>query len=259
LPVFQKLTQYKNGGNTPTVFGFQNGGPDVGWSDYYEHIPARTNGKPGSPTYQGVSPNGLKFTGYFDTPQAIQAYQFDQDLITKYKVRSSEPTGSNAIFAGQTATTIYQDLILGTLHDQFPNFKLGVTEPPYWVTPMCQTGSWHYAISTNTQHFQEALAFIKYASSDAGARFIWKYKDQMPANVKLFNSLPDYRPPQQRALMKQFFEQYGQPRIATPAYTEYNALFSQFYSALASGGNVPSLVHQYGQLMQQAAAKYGSS
>jgi ABC-type glycerol-3-phosphate transport system substrate-binding protein len=259
LPVFQKLTQAKNGSSTPTVFGFQNGGPDVAWSDYFEHIPARTNSKPGSRTFEGVSPGGTKFVGYFDTPQAIQAYQFDQDLITKYHVRSSEASTSNAIFAGQVATTISQDLILGTLHDQFPNFKLGVTEPPYWITPMCQTGSWHYAISANTHHFQEALAFIKYASSDAGASFIWKYKNQMPANVKLFNSLPDYRPPQQRALMKTFFQRYGQPRIVTPAYTEYNALFGQFYSGLVAGGHVADLAHQYAQQMQQAAAKYGSS
>src|SRR5581483_4243744 len=132
LPIWQKLTVDQNGDGTPEVFGFQNNGP--AWFDYLNRIPARTNGKPGDNTFEGVSPDGLKFKGYFDTDQAIEAFQFDQDLFSKYKVRSTEPP-ANALLSGFTATTVSQDLILGTLKDQFPNFKIGAMEPPYWVTP----------------------------------------------------------------------------------------------------------------------------
>jgi fructooligosaccharide transport system substrate-binding protein len=250
LPVFQKLTVTKSGSSTPSVYGFQN----VWGFDYFNRIEARTNGKPGSPTFQGVSDDGLKFVGFFDTPESIQAFQFDQDMISKYKVESAQPP-TNSLLSGLSASTVYQDLILGTLRDQFPNFKIGAQYPPYWQTPLCQTGSWHYAISSKTKHFDEALAWVKFASSDAGAQFIWKYKNQMPSNVKLLDSLPDYKQ-LPRSLMADFFKKYGVPRIESPGYTEYNALFSQFYQGLVSGGNVEQLAHDFAKQMETAVAKY---
>ena len=252
LPVWQKLTLDKNGDGTPEVYGFQNSGPT--WSDYLNRIPARTNGKPGDPTYEGVSPDGLKFKGFFDTDKSIEAFQFDQDLFSKYKVRSSQPP-ANAMLSGFGAMVVTQDLILGTLKNQFPNFKIGAMEPPYWQTPICHTGSWHYGIAANTKNFDESLAFVKYASSDEGAAFIWKYKNQFPANVKFTAGLQDFKS-YPRNLTVEIFTKYGKPRIETPLYTEYNALFSEFYGALVSGGTVPDLAKQYAQRMEDAAAKY---
>ncbi len=253
LPVWQKLTKDENGDGNPEVFGFQNNGPF--WYDYLNRIPARTNGVPGDATYEGVSPDGLKFVGYFDTDESIEAMQFDQDLFYDYKVRSTEPP-TNALLAGFSAMTVSQDLILGTLKDQFPDFNIGAMEPPYWVTPMCQTGSWHYAISPTTQHFDEALAFIKFASSDEGARIMFKYKNQLPANVKLLSELEEFKT-YPRDLTVQIFNKYGKPRIETPAYTEYNALFGEYYGSLVAGGDVEQLTKDYAARMEEAAAKYG--
>ncbi len=252
LPVWQKLTVDKNGDGTPEVYGFQNNGPT--WSDYLNRIAARTNGKPGDPTFEGIAPDGLKFKGFFDTDKAIEAYQFDQDLFAKYKVRSTQPP-ANALLGGFSAMAVSQDLILGTLKNQFPNFKIGAMEPPYWQTPMCHTGSWHYGIASNTKYFDEALAFVKYASSDEGAAFIWKYKNQLPANVKFTAGLQDFKS-YPRGLTVDIFTKYGKPRIETPAYTEYSALFAEFYGALAAGGNVTELAKQYAQRMEDTAAKY---
>lgn len=252
LPVWQKLTVDEDGDGNPEIFGFQNNGPF--WYDYLNRIPARTNGEPGSPTYEGVSEDGLGYVGYFDTPEAIEAYQFDQDLFYEYKVRSIEPP-PNAMLAGFSAMFINQDLVVGIQRDQFPDVQLGAAYPPYWQTPMCQTGSWHYAISPTTEHFEEALAFIKYASSDEGAAFIWKYKNQFPANLNFLATLEEYQT-YPRNLMSEFFVQYGEPRIVSPGYTEYNALFGEFYQALVSGGDVEALTHEYAQLMEDAMEKY---
>lgn len=252
LPVWQRLTIDQDGDGNPEVFGFQNNGPF--WFDYLNRIPARTNGEPGSPTYEGVSEDGLGFVGYFDTPEAIEAYQFDQDLFYEYQVRSVEPP-PNALLAGSSAMAVFQDLIVGIQRDQFPDVELGAMYPPAWITPMCQTGSWHYGISPTTEHFEEALAFVKYASSDEGAAFIWKYKNQFPANLNLLSDLEEFQT-YPRELMADFFVDYGEPRIKSVAYTEYNALFSEFYQSLVSGGDVESLTHDYAQLMEEAAQKY---
>lgn len=251
LSNWQKLTQDKNGDGNPEVFGLAFSGP---W-DYFQSIPARSNGEPGSPTYVGVGSDGITFDGYFNTPEAIEAYQFQQDMVLKYKVMSAEQT-NNPMLSGLAATQIYQDLIMGTQKDQFPDFKMGAIYPPYFKTPFCNTGSWHYGITTTTKHFEEALAFVKFASSDEGAKFIWKYKSQLPANVNLLNTLPDFQDVPERAMMRDFMVEYGQPRRQTPAYTEYNALWSEFYNSLVTGSNVEELVAEYTDLMEESAAKY---
>jgi ABC-type glycerol-3-phosphate transport system substrate-binding protein len=253
LPNWQKLTVDEDGDGTPEVFGLETSGP---W-DYYYHIPSRSNGAPGSPTYEGIGEDGISFVGYFDTPEAVEAYQFYQDLVYEYKVMSAERV-TNMMLSGLAATSVSQDMTIGTQRSQFPDFNLGGIEPPYFQTPLCQTGSWHYGIAANTAHFEEALAFVKFAASDEGAQFIWKYKNQLPANINLYNSIDEFSDPENpRSLMADFFLEYGVPRIETPAYTEYNALFTEFWTSLMAGEeDVQGLATEYAELMEEAAAKY---
>jgi ABC-type glycerol-3-phosphate transport system substrate-binding protein len=253
LPKWQKLSTDSNGDGTPEVFGFETAGP---W-DYYWRIPARSNGEVGSPTYQGVSDDGLTFTGFFDTPESVEAYSFIQDMVYEYKVMSAERV-QNQLLSGLAATNFSQDMIIGTQKNQFPDFNLGGIEPPYFVTPLCQTGSWHWGITQTTDNFEEALAFVKFLASDEGAGFIWKYKNQLPANVNLYNTIDEFTDPANpRSLMADFFNKYGAPRIESPAYTEYNALFTQFWGSLLAGEeDIQALATEYAGLMDEAAAKY---
>lgn len=253
LPNWQKLTIDENGDGNPEVFGYST----VGFYDYFHHSAPRSNGVPGDPTYDGVSEDGLTFTGYFDTPEAIEAYQFMQDMVYEYKIASPEVI-SNQMLSGLSATVIYQDMIIGTQKDQFPDFNMDAITPPYYVTPICQTGSWHYGVAKNTDNYEEAVAFVKFASSDVGAKFIWNYKSQMPANLALFNSIDEFSDASNpRALMANFFSEYGAPRIETVAYTEYNTLFGQFYTSLMAGEeDVAALTTEYAGLMDEAAQKY---
>lgn len=250
---WQKLTIDEDGDGSPEVFGLETTGP---W-DYFWHMPSRSNGEPGSPTYEGVGEDGISFVGYFDTPEAIEAYQFMQDMVYEYNVMSAEQV-PNQMLSGLAATTVSQDMIIGTQKDSFPEFNMGAIEPPYFVTPLCQTGSWHYGITATTEYFEEALAFVKFASSDAGAKYIWKYKNQLPANVNLYNSIDEFTDPTNpRSLMADFFLRYGTPRIQTPAYTEYNTLFTQFWTSLMAGEeDVAGLASEYAELMEEAAQKY---
>lgn len=251
LANWQKLTVDSNGDGTPEVFGLENSGP---W-DYFMRIPSRSNGEKGDATYTGIGADGITFTGYFDSDAAIEAYKFQQEMVTKYKVMSATNT-ANQMLSGLAATAIYQDMIMGTQKDQFPDFKMGAIEPPYFKTELCQTGSWHYGIAANTKYYDEALAFVKFASSDEGASYIWKYKSQIPANIGLLNTLPDFTSDPARELMKKVMLADGVNRIETPSYTEYNSLFTEFFNSLVAGDDAANLAHEYAGLMDQAAAKY---
>jgi len=253
LAKFQKLTVDKSGNGTPDVFGVDTDGP---W-DYYYGVVNRSAGAKGSNTYKAMADDGITFTGYFDTPEAIEAFQFQQDLVYKYKVKSAQ-TITNQMFTGKSATTLYQDMIIGTQKDMYPDFNMGAIEPTYWTTPMCYTGSWHYAILQTTKNFDAALAFLKFASSDAGAKYVWKYKNQFPANVNLYNSIDEFVDPNNpRHLMVQYFEKAGVTRLSTPAYTEYNTLFTEYWQSLMAGEkDVAGLTHKYAAEMTSAAQQY---
>jgi fructooligosaccharide transport system substrate-binding protein len=253
LENFQKLTIDADGDGTPEVYGLWYGGP--GWYDYFMNNILRSAGTPGSCSYESMGPDGVTFSGYIDCDERIAAYKFMQDLIFKYKVQSVEPP-TNPLLSGFVATQTYQDMIMGTAKDQFPDFVLRAIEPPYFQTKICQTGSWHYAISPNTKHFEEALAFVKFATSDEGAMFMWKYKNQLPANLNLLNVIPEFQEEGPRKLMGEFFQLWGKPRIETPAYTEYNVLFGEMYGALMTGDDASEVAKDYAQRMDDAASKY---
>lgn len=253
LSNWQKLTIDNNGDGTPEVFGLET----AFTNSYWVMGPVRSNGVPGSPTYEGIGEDGISFVGYFDTPEAVEAFKFLQDLAFEYKVMSAERV-NDMMLTGLAATTVYTDTIIGNQQLNFPDFNMGAIEPPYFVTPVCQTGSWHYGITSTTNNFEEALAFVKFMSSDEGAKYIWQYKSQLPANVNLYNSIDEFRDPSNpRSIMANFFQNYGIPRIETPAYTEYNTLFSEFWQALMSGEeDVQSLATEYAELMEEAAQQY---
>jgi ABC-type glycerol-3-phosphate transport system substrate-binding protein len=253
LTNFKKLTIDRDGDGTPEVFGVNTDGP---W-DYFYGIVGRSAGEKGSNAYKLVADDGITFSGYFDSPEAIAAYQFQQDMVYKYKVKSAQEI-TNQMFAGLSATHFYQDMIIGTQKDLFPDFNMGAMEPTYWTTPICHTGSWHYGILETTRNFDEALAFIKFASSDAGAKYVWKYKNQFPANVNLYNTIDEFVDPNNpRHLLVEYFQKAGVPRIATPAYTEYNTLFTEFWRSLMAGErDVAGLAKRYAAEMTKSAQQY---
>jgi hypothetical protein len=70
------------------------------------------------------------------------------------------------------------------------------------------------------------------------------------------NTLPDFTDVPEREMMRDLMIEHGAPRIESPAYTEYNALWTEFYGSLIAGEDAESLAHEYAGLMDEAAAKY---
>lgn len=256
LKAWQKTTIRPSGSSVPTVWGLRWG--QGTWVGDYEHgLFRRSNGRKGSPTYEGVGPDGITFVGYLDTPEAIQAMQFYQDLHRRYRVTPIEPIPQ--IFETKKAAfMVTPDNRIGELNRLYGEgkFPWGVTGIPYFKTQICHTGSWHYGISPNTKHFDEALAFVKFASSDAGARIWYKHVRQLPANISLLNTLPEYRPGGKQYMWVEAMNKIGVPRIQTPAYTEYQQVFAEMTLNIIAGANVAEQMKAAARRAQQLAAKY---
>lgn len=254
LEIWQQMVIDENGDGVPEVYGVELG-QNPYWGDYEYRVPARTAGEPGSPTYEGVGPDGIVFDGYFNTPEAIEAYQFIQDLYLEHNVATAEPV-PNSFLAQSAAFYISPARVVGVRNDQFPDMpEIRATNTPYFVTPLCHTGSWHYGISTTTEHYEEAIALVKFLTNDESAATYYDFLQQMPANVELLNSLPEWQE-YPRSFVLDFFREYGEPRITSPSYTQFDALFQEFYLSLITGGDAEQLANEYAQLMTDAGSIY---
>jgi ABC-type glycerol-3-phosphate transport system substrate-binding protein len=256
LEAWLKTTMDSDGDGVPDQWGLRWG--QGTWSGDYEHgILRRSNGEKGSPTYNGMAEDGVTFTGYLDTPEAIEAMQFYQDLHLVHKVTPVEaiPEIFESRKAAFMVTPDNRIGVLNRIHGE-GNFNWGVTGIPYFKTQVCHTGSWHYGISPNSQHFEEALAFVKFASSDAGARIWYKHVRQLPANVALFNELPEYAEDGNQRIWLDAMNEVGIPRIQTPGYTEYQQMFAEATINIAQGADPTEQLTAAAQRIQGLVAKY---
>ncbi len=256
MAAWEDTTVDENGDGVPEVWGVRWG--QGTWTGDYEHgIFRRSNGELGSPTYNGMGDDGVTFRGYLDTDEAIEAMQFYQDIHQKNKVSPVEAIPE--IFESrQSAFMVTPDNRIGTLnriHGE-GNFNWGVTGIPYFKTPVCHTGSWHYGISPNTPHFDEALAFVRFAASDAGARIWYKHVRQLPANIGLFNELEEYSEGGSQRIWFDAMNSFGIPRIQTPGYTEYQQLFAEAAGNIVFGADPREQLTAAARRIEGLVAKY---
>jgi ABC-type glycerol-3-phosphate transport system substrate-binding protein len=256
MDAWKKTTVDEDGDGVPDQWGVRWG--QGTWTGDYEHgILRRSNGEKGSDTYKGMGDDGVTFKGFLDSPESIEAMQFYQDMHQTDKVTPVEAIPE--IFESRKAAfMITPDNRIGALnriHGE-GNFNWGVSGIPYFKTPVCHTGSWHYGISPNSENFDVTLAFVKYASSDVGARIWYKHVRQLPANVGLFNELPEYAEDGNQRIWLDAMNSFGIPRIQTPGYTEYQQMFAEAAGNIAAGADPAEQLSAAAGRVEGLVAKY---
>ena len=250
----------EDGDGTPEVWGVR-WGQGTWTGDYEQGIIRRSAGEVGSPTYEGVGPDGITFTGYLDTPEAISGYQAYRDM--HFGDRAVTPIESipDIFFTKQSAFVIHPDDAIGTINRLYPDgdFNYGVTGIPYMEggAELCHTGSWHYGVSPNSEHQDVAAALVKFITGPIGAKIWYDNVRQLPARFDLLNELPEYNEYPQE-LFAQGLQEIGVPRIQTPCYTEYQQIAAVLLQDLQSAEDldVAARVEQAAQDMDNACAKY---
>lgn len=260
LDAWQKTTRDANGDGVPEVWGLR-WGQGVFWSDYEHGLFRRSAGDKASNAFLGIDKDGVTLTGYLDDPAAVEGMQFYQDLHQKYKVTPIEPI-PQVFETKKAAFIVTPDNRIGDINRLYPadgskgTFKWGVTGIPYFRTQLCHTGSWHYGISTNSKNSEEAVAFVKFATSDEGARIWFNRVKQLPANVNLYNEIPEYRAGGIQGLWAEAFPKIGEPRIQTPGYTEYQQVFAEAARDISQGAAVAARLKQAAATATSLLRKY---
>ena len=252
------LDAWQKTNSPPQVYGVRWGQGNGPGQDYEAGILRRSAGAKGSPANKGLADDGLTISGYFDHPDAVKGHQFFADLYSKHKVSAVEGI-PDAWFNGRAAFFVSPDNAMGTYKRLGTTFKFGVTGLPYFQggSQVCHTDSWHYALGANSANKKEAAEFIKYLSGPVGSKVFYDRFGQLPAVTELQNTLPDYKE-YPRSVVREMFQQAGQPRIVTVGFTEYNGLMQEFVGNLVAGSNldVQALATALAKRNDSLTAKY---
>ena len=152
----------------------------------------RSNGQPGSNTFMALSPDGTEVSGYLDTPEAMEAYQFWQDLYVEHGLA---PQGDvpDAFGNGQAATMISFSAWGSVLNNVFPDLNWDIMPIPYLETHVVHASHFMPTVASKSDHQEEAKAFVQFLSSTEGFGAYYDVTSDMPARVSLLNELEEFQ------------------------------------------------------------------
>jgi ABC-type glycerol-3-phosphate transport system substrate-binding protein len=214
----------------------------------------RSAGEPGSPTYMGISEDGLTVDGYLNTPEAIDALQFCQDLHQADGVAPLE-TIPNGFETGVAATYEHPENLIPVLESTYPDINWGVTPLPYFETGFSHTGSFAYYITRDTENFEEAAMLVRWLANEENSLLWVQEGQQLPVRKSVFEQITDYEE-YPRRLFYETLTEWGEPRPQTPGFREYSQAVGQMLNDIVLGAPVEERVEQAVSEIDNALSAY---
>lgn len=263
---FQKVR--KGPASNPTVWGiassmFGDGTPGF-WLRDGQLIKSAGDPKaaPGSSaynTFQMISADGKKASGYINTPEAIAAAQLYQSF---YSENLTPKIGTpNQFLNGQGAFELNTIEFINVLSGEIGigggvasspvPFKWGVTPLPYVKTPVVFASSVTIGGGAKTKYPDEVGAFLAFISSTAQSVADTRKHGTMPPRTSVLNSFPEYTS-FPRSLFVSALRQWGQPTPVTTGFSQYSKLLTSALHDIALGADPASRLNQAATAMDQA-------
>ena len=132
----------------------------------------------------------------FNTPEALQAFQFYTDLVTKSEGgipwTTDQGEAMQGIKDGRIAMFSNGPYFMGLLKSGAPEMagKWAVAPHPYSKTPSSYLGGTGLVIPATSKHQQAAWKFIQFLLTPENAIGVYKYAGAAPALIQALNS-PD--------------------------------------------------------------------
>ncbi|MFZ5809365.1 MAG: ABC transporter substrate-binding protein [Chloroflexota bacterium] len=227
----------KSKGNDVWGLVFITNPPNI---DIWSHLVVRSFGEKDSPTFKAISDDGTQVSGYLDTPEAMEAYKFWQDLYVTWKL-APQSTVPDAFGNKQAATMISFAAWGGVLKGKFPDLKWGVAPLPYARTRIAHLGEFVPVASANGKNVEAAKEFLKFLASSEGilayneATTMIPVRKSLIPQIAVFNEMP----------LKLFADQmvaYGVPRPMSVGHPIYNSIFGQMMVDIAQGADINVVV-----------------
>ncbi len=209
-------------------------------STFFAWTIVRSNSEPGSPFWDGISPDWTTVAGYIDTPEAMEAYRFYQSLYTEGIAPQDDIP--DAFGTGQAATYFAIPPTGSVLDKNFPDLNWGVMPLPYLKTPITHTGSFAPTVSAKSDNPEEAKEFVRFFTSGEGYMVYHSVTPIIPGRKSLQAQIPEL----QEGYLKLLFDEvvdWGVSRPGGPAHSIFNQIIAQdMMINIALGGDIEETV-----------------
>jgi ABC-type glycerol-3-phosphate transport system substrate-binding protein len=176
----------------------------------------------------------------FDSPEAVKALQFMQDLIYKYKVMPSAPP-SKGFRVGKVAMTYASCARLNSVYRPAVSFEVGVAPLPMNKKAVTVAGG-KYFVAFNTGKLEAVLKFINWMTNTAN-NLTWSMATgYIPLRQSVIQSrtFQDYlaQDPEAGVAVNQI--NYTRPRPSIAAYADISRVVGQAIEAALVGRQDPA-------------------
>lgn len=176
-----------------------------------------------------ISPDGTTVDGYMNSPAAIEAMTFYQDLYCTDGVSPQEgvPEG---FASGNVAMMLGGTWHVGSFASN-DALDWQMTPHPYFDDVVTPTGSFHVAVNANTEHPAEAADFVDFLTSEAQSIAIFEATNEIPARRSIYAALPDKFSAHPNEI---FSYELANTATARPRTAAYGAMDSELRGAFGS-------------------------
>ncbi len=188
-----------------------------------------------------LSQDGTTADGYLNSPEAIEALQFYQDLYEKHKVAAVE-LPPDPFATGKVAISMDGTWALAHLKNNFPDFKLGedfgIAPLPKAKQKAAPNGGWALGIASKSEHPEEAWKLIQYITSYEGIKTYAEATGDIPARYSVAEDMPELNEYPKNIFVTQA-QNYAENRPVTPAYPTVSKAMKELFEDIGiSGRNV---------------------
>jgi multiple sugar transport system substrate-binding protein len=234
---WDQVTEAAQAVTTPDIFGFQF----EQYNRIYQLQPLPQG--LGAPV---IGEDGLTVKGIVDSPEWIEAFTWFGRLHNEWKVA---PQGANieveALFNEQKlAMCVRGPWAIKSFTEADLPFQWRAAPHPYWGgnNPIhVPTDSWHLGVNPNSQHVEETIRFVKWASSVEGGRVWREIHDSWPAQQELltdiFEDPANTEWPNRAYPIAAAEAEYATPRPLTVGYLEYEEILSDAFEDIRNGSD----------------------
>jgi fructooligosaccharide transport system substrate-binding protein len=209
-----------------------------------------------------LSADGLKASGYIDSPEFVEGFTFLQRLYTDWKISPPGVFDNNVtpdLFgSGRTAMFLGGTFNLDLFRTKYKDLDWGVAPHPFFakgkaVTP---TGAWHIGVNPRTRNKDAAIAFIRFMTSSDLQLEWFKLRPYVPVRFDVWDRLPEVFASPTWKIVRYEVEKTAVARPSTPGWREYEDLLRQTLRDMQTGGNVKAMLTETAAKIDRQLVKY---
>ena len=209
-----------------------------------------------------LSADGLKSSGFIDSPAFVEGFTFLQRLYTDWKVSPPgvfDPNVTPDLFgSGRAAMFLGGTFNLGLFSNKYPELDWGVAPHPYFARgkPVTPTGSWHIGVNPRTRNKDAVTEFIRFMTGPELQVEWFKLRPYVPVRRDVWDKLPEVFGTPTWKIIRYEVENTAVARPSTPGWREYEDLLRQTLRDMQTGGDVKAMLTDTAAKIDRQLLKY---